>query len=894
MEAKRPHSPGDGSSSAKKPKGPPPPGGYFAGPPGWGAIPPPPFPGYAGYYPPPPDDFELYGSHRDEWYPGAAPPPPPPIPPPPSKPAKEEDFSDDTFAIYGDGQDSGGGSGRGANLGRGRGFRGGGNFWRGRGGFQNPNQNRGTFRGRGRGFQGRGGPAKRGNQGGGADRGGTAGGARGRGRGQVQKGMPPNVFSNRGAKKAKTGTVPPVHSLAKVGIDVTNMSAAEKIHRFSLYVRSDPLKDNAIQHLVNAQTGSKLMIQIDYESEELAKVGSKHMYTGRLKLAGVFLARAVSVNKKELKHLVFQKALNILLTKTVAEIYSLVDPGVETLRKELEKEEEAENQKKDTRNRDWMGQDIGEAFQLMIDKLKNKFPSVYSDISRIEHAIAACQCVIRHQFLLDAVKHKNGRVNYKGSLMINNIVIARGSAVSKKNCKRITYTNALERLLKEPIQELLKPVAEDDESESDEEEPDISKKKDKPSKAGMIVKVVKMSKKERFTELLSSLKTQAFKENNINPIDVTAMQFGITPMVVYRKLDSKRDQEDNLSCELYLDKIFIASADGRKRNPAQKETYSKAWEFLTTTDVDTILTQHPVIDDEALEAPDVADILVKGGGKRSESNLAALRRSGRPDRDPSLKKEDLVIVEHSDWSNDRIRNSFCILQCSCSQNGMLLKWTTEGNNSKYKCEIFVQEDLVGGACGTSKQAARNLAMSDALFKLYETQDVVRISRRDDSKSWIPWQKIMDEAERLKRKSSPVEEPESGKDEKGYLLPNQFIVKVVSRRLEDFAESGDIDEVIIGPGMPATEGREIRYKARELHIMVDVRQHMGESYTIFYKKLNYLDLVKLLKKRKKPYGKYELVPKDELPKHADVESLVKKIHFSKEEMGLMEEEMLVDD
>ena len=68
-----------------------------------------------------------------------------------------------------------------------------------------------------------------------------------------------------------------------------------------------------------------------------------------------------------------------------------------------------------------------------------------------------------------------------------------------------------------------------------------------------------MSKKERFTELLTSLKTQAFKENNINPIDVTAMQFGITPMVVYRKLDSKRDQEDNLSCELYLDKIFIAS-----------------------------------------------------------------------------------------------------------------------------------------------------------------------------------------------------------------------------------------------------------------------------------------------------------------------------------------------
>ena len=56
------------------------------------------------------------------------------------------------------------------------------------------------------------------------------------------------------------------------------------------------------------------------------------MHTGCLKLEGVFLAREVGFNRKELKHLVFQKALNVLLTKTVAEIYNLVDPGVDTLR----------------------------------------------------------------------------------------------------------------------------------------------------------------------------------------------------------------------------------------------------------------------------------------------------------------------------------------------------------------------------------------------------------------------------------------------------------------------------------------------------------------------------------------------------------------------------------
>ena len=44
------------------------------------------------------------------------------------------------FCVLFVGQDSGGGSGRGANLGRGRGFRGGGNFWRGRGKFCYPSR----------------------------------------------------------------------------------------------------------------------------------------------------------------------------------------------------------------------------------------------------------------------------------------------------------------------------------------------------------------------------------------------------------------------------------------------------------------------------------------------------------------------------------------------------------------------------------------------------------------------------------------------------------------------------------------------------------------------------------------------------------------------------------
>jgi len=72
--------------------------------------------------------------------------------------------------------------------------------------------------------------------------------------------------------------------------------------------------------------------QADYESRELTRLAGKVMFTGVLRLDAVFLARAIRPNKKELKQEVFQKALNVMLSMTVAEIYNLVDPGEDAIR----------------------------------------------------------------------------------------------------------------------------------------------------------------------------------------------------------------------------------------------------------------------------------------------------------------------------------------------------------------------------------------------------------------------------------------------------------------------------------------------------------------------------------------------------------------------------------
>ena len=56
------------------------------------------------------------------------------------------------------------------------------------------------------------------------------------------------------------------------------------------------------------------------------------MYSARVSINGIFLARGVGGNKKELKHEVFNKAHEILLKSSTDDINNLKDPGIEMVR----------------------------------------------------------------------------------------------------------------------------------------------------------------------------------------------------------------------------------------------------------------------------------------------------------------------------------------------------------------------------------------------------------------------------------------------------------------------------------------------------------------------------------------------------------------------------------
>ena len=53
---------------------------------------------------------------------------------------------------------------------------------------------------------------------------------------------------------------------------------------------------------------------------------------------------------------------------------------------------------------------------------------------------------------------------------------------------------------------------------------------------------------------------------------------------------------------------------------------------------------------------------------------------------PPEKREisDLVILEHEDWAEDRLKNSYCILAHSTAHCGQLLEGETEPDGNVYK------------------------------------------------------------------------------------------------------------------------------------------------------------------------------------------------------------------
>ena len=130
------------------------------------------------------------------------------------------------------------------------------------------------------------------------------------------------------------------------------------------------------------------------------------------------------------------------------------------------------------------------------------------------------------------------------------------------------------------------------------------------------------------------------------------------------------------------------------------------------------------------------------------------------------------------------------------------------------------------------------------------------------------------AEKL-RNENVGEEPIIKNDEFGNPLPDSFLMTVLKDKIDAFVAQKEKDELLFGPGISLTEGREVRNYAISLKLKCDTMQFQGKPYLLIYEKLGWKDLVEVLKGRDRPYGKFIRVNREDLPTHADVEKNIMK-------------------
>ncbi|KAK7502643.1 hypothetical protein BaRGS_00006218, partial [Batillaria attramentaria] len=300
--------------------------------------------------------------------------------------------------------------------------------------------------------------------------------ARGQGHGSQQvmkhKPLPPAKASNA---LCMMQTHKGVHSMAAVSKpDTSSMSLVEKLFRFMVYLRNETPRVNDIQTVENAITGCHLDLKTTYESEEVGNYQNRRIFSGRLLINDVFLARAVGQTKKELKHECYKLALEVLKTKDVGQILQQKDVGIEAIRQTFEEcSKKPDAGKPDGAQAEAATAKLATAAPIavavetvatpeerwseFITYVRGNASQAINAISRIEMALSGSRCGLDRAYS-DCALQVTVKPMFQGSLMIGGILQAQAEGFKKKEAKQKTYELAVERFTTLELAEILKGV----------------------------------------------------------------------------------------------------------------------------------------------------------------------------------------------------------------------------------------------------------------------------------------------------------------------------------------------------------------------------------------------------------------------------------------------------
>ncbi|ESO96087.1 hypothetical protein LOTGIDRAFT_231829 [Lottia gigantea] len=712
-------------------------------------------------------------------------------------------------------------------------------------------------------------------------------------------------------------------------VDASKLPLPEKIRRLSLFLRNEKREVNEIMLFENSIMSCKLGIKPDFLIDEMIQGKNGSFFTGRLIFDGVFLARHIASNKKVIKLTCYKRAVEMFRTMSVTEIMSQKDITAEELKQKLDNLNStvAKVEKETIKDLPTV-----EVLKKLQEILKNPKYTPSNAVSNLEQAAAVAKCRIRCRYDVEQGQSTTGRIYFKGSYYIDNVVQGLGFSVSKKTAKANCYNMVVQRLMTCKAEDILSGL-----------DPSIGEKALSELNASM--KIVPKSAKnldlrEKFVRLKELLAVSDLTPDVITAMDLMFADVKLTPVCLYRQgpKQDNPDQKPVLFCNLYLAGRLMAIGEASNRTEAQIDSYTNSKDIVLTTEPEVILTQHYKLQAHDQAAPDVIDFRVKGNCvlRNNCTNFHRLQRTKLKVSDTPVK--DIVLYEHASWSSDRKVQGFCILQHSCFLNNMLLEWefSDDNNSTQFRCDMKIQKENIGTqpAKSVSKIGSRNLAAADILFKLYETQPVIQITtytKMEESTKCITFDEVLDAAielhkaaknagedvemappseeakpvetefkmeqdvktEEVKKeevktekvktepKDDDVEMKEENQDEnkphtfqrrrRPFKYLTKFILQDVKRRVDEFTKVKSLEDMLFGPSYPSQIGRQIAGILRNSTVPLRymTRPIRGSMYTIVTQSMTPNEMAAFLKERCGSSGRFKLVDKSELPSHKDI-------------------------
>ncbi|XP_046581068.1 uncharacterized protein LOC124288560 [Haliotis rubra] len=526
----------------------------------------------------------------------------------------------------------------------------------------------------------------------------------------------------------------------------------------------------------------------------------------------------------------------------------------------------------------------------------------------LNNAVDASACQLHQEYKEESVEVPEGVPFCKGTVTLDGLLIATVTGKEPKQVKRRTYAKAVDFLTKSPMSVVIGGAAEDKYNYFLSAHDVLTQKHIKMPTADTLQKL----------ERLISLVKKIPEESDV--VDELIMAFKRANLL----LTCIFKRSDFLECDLYLNCIYICSAEGPNCDMAEVNAYTEAFTVLSNCSADTVFNEFKRVTSEDVQG--VFEVCEVFKGKRNKifynSNLIKIRGTRNsimfppvPDyREFPRDWQNMIIIEQDKWSPNRLKRAYDILSESAVKNFTSLYRKFWSPSDICRCELFLQGEKLAEASAKNSFHASATAAAKILYKLYQHQPVIKFfSETDDSKSWHTYESIKQKADKMKAESEDsdtddiisinysfgypyskktiqeelmgVDQEEADKDApssdrdrfvgdsdtpSSTLPVNKWVKKVVEQMIEDHAETETLEELIFGPGFPLGDQRQIKITANSHGIYsTNKKTRDKRSFVIVYQKHPPEKMLKILEANGGKCGNYVIIPKKNLPRLRDL-------------------------